>query len=417
MPKEITSKEVKDELFYERCCGLDVHKKTVVACLRDGKKAAIREYGTMTGELRELAMWLRESGCQMAAMESTGSYWKPIYNILEMLEIDVIVVNASHLKNVPGRKTDVKDSEWIAKLLSQGNLRASYIPDREQRDRKELVRYRRSLIRERSREINRMQKMLEGANIKLTSVVDSVMGKSSRALVNATMNDKKITNDDVFSYISSNLKGKASDIVKAMDGIMSKTQKLLLKAVLDHIDDMTKRIDELTDSIDDDMKKYEEMIDNLDAIPGIGKESAQVIISEAGIDMDRFPTAGHFARWAGVCPGNNDSAGKKGRGKAYKGNSVLKSTLVQCAQSAVLTKNTFYRAQYDKLIVRRGKNRAKVAVAHSMAISIWHMLKHKVKFRDLGANYYNQFNKEKKVAMYLKKIMELGYTPTILAQA
>jgi len=417
MPREIESKEVRDELYYERCCGIDVHKAMIMACFRNGRKQTIKEFGTQSKELRELAKWLLEGNCEMAAMESTGSYWKPIYNILEVLGVEVMVVNAQHLKHVPGRKTDIKDAEWIAKQLSAGNLRGSYVPDREQRELREVTRYRKSLTEERAREINRLSKMLEGANIKLTSVVSDVLGKSSRKLLSTYVGGEDITGETIGSLIDKQLIGKAGMLVEAMDGVMSAVQRKLVKAVLEHIDDMARRIAELSKMIDDEMSKYDECIKRLDEIGGIGEQSAQTILAEIGMDMSRFPTASHLAKWAGLCPGNNESAGKKKSGRVSKGNATLKTTMIQCAQSAVLMKGTFFRAQYDRLVVRRGKNRAKVAVAHSMIIAIWHMLKYGTAYKDLGGDYYNRFNKEKKIAMHLKKLAELGYSLPIQATA
>jgi transposase len=350
-------------------------------------------------------------------MESTGSYWKPVYNILELLGLEVMVANARDVKNLPGRKTDVRDAEWIARLLAQGLLKPSFIPYREQRELREVTRYRKSLTEERSREINRLGKMLEGANIKLTSVVDNVLGKSSRNLLEAALIGTPINELTIEEMINRQMRGKSALLVDAMDGVLSKTQRLLIRAVLDHVDDMARRIADLDDIIHDEMEKYDEAIIRLDRIPGIGVASAQVILAEIGLDMNQFPTAGHLSVWAGVCPGNNVSAGKSKGGQTRKGNKTLKTTLVQCAQAAVLTKDTFFRAQYDRLIVRLGKNRAKMAVAHSMIIAIWHMLKYETVYQDLGGDYYNKFNPEKKINMYLKKIKELGWEPPIPATA
>jgi transposase len=399
------------ELYYERCCGLDVHKGLIVACFRDGAKNTIKEFGATSKELRRLAEWLISVGCEMSVMESTGSYWKPVYNVLELLGLEVMVSNARDVKNLPGRKTDVKDAEWMARLLAQGLLKPSFIPDREQRELREVTRYRKSLTEERAREINRLGKMLEGANIKLTSVVENVLGKSSRKLLEAALVGTPITEMTIEGMINRQMRGKSALLVDAMDGVLSKTQRLLIKAVLDHIDDMARRIADIDDIIHGEMEKYDDAIIRLDAVPGIGEASAQIILAEIGLDMNQFPTAGHLAVWAGVCPGNNVSAGKSKGGKTGKGNKTLKSALVQCAQAAVLTKDTFFRAQYDKLVVRRGKNRAKTAVAHSIIIAIWHMLKYDTDFKELGGDYYNKFNPEKKINMYLKKLAELGWSP------
>jgi len=417
MERNTINKELQDELFYERCCGIDVHKKMIVACFRDGRKQEIKMFGTHSRELRAMADWLLGNDCQMVAMESTGSYWKPVFNVLELLGLDVIVVNAYHLKNVPGRKTDVGDAEWIAKQLSAGNLRPSYVPERGQRELREVTRYRKNLVGERAREKNRLAKMLEGANIKLTSVVSDVVGKNSRRLLAALADGEDISAETIGDLIDKHMAGKSVELVDAMDGVMSKTQRMLVKAVLAHIDDMTRRIDDLSKFIDDEMDEYDKAIRHLDTIDGIGEESAQTILAEIGLTMERFRTAGHLAKWSGLCPGNNESAGKRNKGIGCKGNPTLKSTLVQCAQSAVQKKGTFFRAQYEKLVVRRGKKRAIVAVAHSMIIAIWYMLKNDEDYNDLGGDYYNRFNPEKKIAMYLRKAEELGWTPSIQANA
>jgi len=406
-------KTAEVELHYERCCGLDVHKELIVACFRNGSKSTVREFGATSKELQKLAEWLMDVDCEMAVMESTGSYWKPVYNILELLGLEVMVSNARDVKNLPGRKTDVKDSEWMARLLAQGLLKPSFIPDRPQRELREVTRYRKSLTEERAREINRLGKMLEGANIKLTSYVNDVLGKTSRSLIEAAIAGEPITGITIEGMLKGKMNGKSALLVDAMDGVLSKTQRLLIKAVLDHIDDMTRRISDLDDIIRGEMEKYDEAIRRLDTVPGIGFQSAQTILAEIGLDMSRFPTAGHLSVWAGVCPGNNISAGKSKGGKTRKGNQTLRATLVQCAQSATNTKDTFFRAQYDRLVVRRGKNRAKMAVAHSMITAIWHMLKYESDYIDLGGDYYNRFNPEKKINMYLKKLRELGWVPTV----
>lgn len=403
------------QVVYERCCGVDVHKKTIVACLKDGKKHELRHYGTTTKDLKLMAEWLVSNNCEMVAMESTGSYWKPLYNVLEVLGLELMVVNACHMKAVPGRKTDKKDAEWIADLLQHGLLKASYIPDREQRELREVSRYRKSLVEERSREINRLQKMLEGANIKLSSVVSNINGKSSRQIITGLL-EERIDEEYLLKALNHSMLHKMPEIMEAIDGVVTSVQRKLIKAVVNHIDDMTQRIKEMDDIINGEMERYEKAISELEKMPGFGRQSAQTILAEIGIDMSRFPTAAHISSWAGLSPGNNESAGKRMSGKTTKGNNTLKTALIQCARAAVRKKDTFFRAQYDRLVVRRGANRAAVAVAHSMLISIYYMLKKDEPFRDLGAEYYHKFNTDRKIQSYLNKLKELGWEPTVSCQ-
>lgn len=397
------------EVIYERCCGIDVHKKIIVACLRVGRTNEVRQYNSTTKELREMTDWLKEKDCQMIAMESTGSYWKPLYNIFELSDLDTIVVNAQHMRNLPGRKTDVKDAEWIADLLQHGLLRASYIPDREQRELREITRYRKSLVGERSREINRLQKFLEGANVKISNVVSDINGISSLKLIKTLVNKGSISKEEAKELIDPKLYKKLDEIVLAMEGVFSQLQKELVLAIIDHIDDMNKRIDDLDKIMKNHLDKYEKAIQETDKLPGIAITSARTIIAEIGIDMSRFPTEGHISSWAGLSPGNNESAGKKKNSKTIKGNPTLKSTLIQCATVASNQKGTFYHSQYQRISARRGKNRAHVAVAHSMLISIYNMLKYGESYKELGEDYYNQFNKEKKINHLLKRLNDLGW--------
>ena len=396
------------EMYYERCCGVDVHKKIIVACMRIGNKSETKTYGSTSEELRELAKWMQENKCEIAAMESTGSYWKPVYNVLEVLGQEVIVVNARHMRNVPGRKTDKKDAEWIAELLQHGLLKASYIPDRDQRELREVSRYRKNLVEERAREINRLEKALQGANIKLSSAMTDITCMSGRNVLNALVGEG-VNEKNIDDMLCGSLKEKRVEILKACDGYMTSLQKKLVKAILDHIDDMTRRIVDMDNIIKDEMDKYDDAIKRLAEIPGIGERSAQVILAEIGTDMSRFPTAKHLCAWAGVSPGNNESAGKRYSGKTRKGNKTLKTTLIQCAKTSKKKNGSFFKAQFDRIATRRGKNRATVAVAHSMLISIYYMLKNNDRFFDLGESYYTQFNTERKINHYLKKLGELGW--------
>ena len=399
------------EIVYRCCCGIDVHKKMIIACLNQGGKQELRTYGTATSDIKEMAQWLKESGCEMIAMESTGVYWKPLYNLFEIMGLEAMIVNAAHMKALPGRKTDVKDAEWIADLLLHGLLKASYIPSREQRELREVARYRKSLIEERAREINRLQKMLEGANIKLDSVVSDITGKSARRLLQSILADKQLNENEVLQLVNKRMIPKLGEIVKSLEGVTTPLQRRLFAQIIDHIDDMTRRIADMDDLIKDYMDQYENAISSIDQIPGIGRRSAEIITSEIGLDMSRFPTDAHLCSWAGICPGNRQSAGKQKSGRITKGNMAVKTTLIQCAKAAKNVKGSFFSAQYQRIAARRGKNRATVAVAHSMLIAIYHMLKNNVPFLDLGAGYYNHFNREHKINACLKRLSSLGWTP------
>jgi transposase len=399
---------MNNDVIYERCAGIDVHKKMIVVALRIGGKAQIRTFGTLTHELYEMAGWLKENGCQMAAMESSGSFWKPLYNIFEIEGVQAMVVNAYHLKNVPGRKTDVKDAEWIANLLSKGLLRASFIPDREQREFRELTRFRKSQVEERARNLNRLQKMLEGANIKLASFVSDIDGKSATTFLGLVIGKPDFTVKDVADNRHHRMKASAEELFLSLEGVATPIQRKLFKHMIEIIREQTAQIEATEGLIQSYMgEPYADAAKAIEAIPGIGETSAQQIIAEIGHDMSRFPTAAHLCSWAGVSPGNNESGGKRKSGKTNHANKTLKSTLTQCAKAAKKNKNSYFSAQYQRLVVRRGKNRATVAVAHSLLIAIYHVLSG-ADFRDLGPDYYTQFNKEKKINSYVKQLAKLG---------
>ena len=403
---------------YDKCCGFDVHKKLIVACFINGSEQEVRQFGATTREILEAVDWLRDGGCEMAAMESTASYWKPLYNILESSGMKAMVVNAQHMKAVPGRKTDVNDAQWIADLLQHGLLKASYIPDREQRELRELVRYRQSLTRDRASELNRLQKMLEGANIKLSGTISKIDGKSGRRILDilsegGTVDAERLDQLYKDNEISHRLKAPREQLLDDLNGIMSPVQCRMMKELLSHLDELDRHISNLNDEIDNSMKPDEKKaVKALDGIAGIAKSSAQAIISVIGTDMSRFPTDAHLCSWAVVCPGNNESAGKRRSGKTRKGNSLLRSTLVVCAHAAVRKKDSYFYAQFMRISAHRGNKRAYVAVAHSILISIYHILRDGVAFQDLGAGYYNQFNRERKINAYLKKLKALGWETT-----
>ena len=399
------------QVVWRCCCGIDVHKKSITACLNNEGKREIREFGTTTRDIKTLAGWLSESGCEMVAMESTGVYWKPLYNLFEIMGIEAMVVNASHMKALPGRKTDIKDAEWIADLLRHGLLTSSYIPDRAQRELREIARYRKSLVEERARELNRLQKVLQGANIKLDSVVSDIMGKSSRRLLESIVTDRELSATEVSGMVHGSMRKNLAMIMQSIEGITTPLQRKLLASIIDHIDDMTKRIADMDGLIKGYMQEYEEAIAAIDELPGIARRGAEIILAEIGKDMSRFPTAAHLCSWAGLAPGNHQSAGKRKHGKTTNGNKALKTTLTQCAKAAKNCKDSYFCAQYHRIAARRGKNRATTAVAHSMLIAIYHVLKKGVPFNDLGQDYYDNFNKEHKIKSYLKRLAALGYSP------
>lgn len=347
--------------------------------------------------------------------QATGSYWKPIYNLLEMEEMLALVVNAQHIKAVPGRKTDVKDSEWIADLLRHGLLNGSFIPKREQREPKELVRYRRSMVQERARELNHIQKVLEGANIKLSSVISEIDGKSSRQMLDMLV--------DGCNYVQAmvdkacrQMRKKMPQIEKALHGFIGEHQRLMLRLMLKHIDILDEQILALDQEIQNNMKPVYEQVCLVDSIPRIGERNAQVIIAEIGISMSQFPSVAHLASWAGLCPGNNESVGKRKNGKTRKGSDILKSTLIECAKVAGHLKDTYFSAQYSRLAARRGKNRATVAVAHTILTIVYHMLKDNVPYQELGPDFFDQRRKTEIVKKSVQRLEALGYTVNLEPQ-
>ena len=398
------------DVLYKTCCGIDVHKMKLVACLCKGHKQEIKEFSAKTKDIKAIANWLEENQCEMVAMESTSVYWKPLVNIFEMRGLNYMIVNAKDFKAVPGRKTDVLDSAWLADLLRHGLLKSSFIPSREQRELREATRYRKSITEERARALNRLQKLLEGANIKIGSVLSTITGKTTMNLLDYVLNNDEMMDEKTAeTLIISRISASVKEVTEAMEGIMTPFQKMMMKQVLTHLHELSERIEEMDIIIDTYMTEYWEAIKKLEQIPGVGKKSAEIILAEIGLDMNQFPTAGHLASWAGVAPGNNESAGKRKSGRTRKGNKILKSTLAQAAKSAAKNKNSFFHAQYQRIAIRRGKNRATMAVAHSILIAIYHMLKDDQDFIDLGSDYYHQFNTEKKINSYLKKLAALGY--------
>jgi transposase len=400
-------------VLYERCCGLDIHKRTVVACLLTPAGREVRTFGTMTGELLALGEWLTGAACTQVAMEATGIYWKPIYNLLEDRGMTLLVVNAKHIKAVPGRKTDVKDAEWIADLLQHGLLKPSFIPDRNQRELQELIRYRRSLIGERAREVNRIQKVLEGANIKLGSVISHTMGVSGRAMLEALAAGSTDTTA-LAKLASPRLEATPEQLVAALEGRMGTQQRTLLGLQLRHVTHLDEAIDQVSAEIEERLHPCEEQVQRLDTIPGVSRRVAQEIIAAIGTDMSRFPSAHHLASWAKLCPGTNESAGKRQSAATGQGNPYLREALIEAGWAATRTKHTYLAAQFHRLKTRRGAKRAVVAVAHSILVIAYHILKEDgTIYQDLGANYFDDRSKEATTKRTVRRLERLGYKVTL----
>mgnify|MGYP005755480437 CR=1 FL=1 len=404
------------EIISNYVCGMDVHKKSITACVLTPKKKEIRTFGTMTDDLLLLVDWIQSEACTHVAMESTGVYWKPIYNLLELeSSIETYVVNAQHIKQVPGRKTDVKDAEWIAELLKHGLLKPSFIPNREQRELRELVRYRRSLIDERAREANRIQKVLEGANIKLSSVATDVLGVSGRLIIRQLI--KGEANPEVLAELAKTKLRKKMDLLKrSLIGLIGSHQKFLLQSQLDHIEYLEQQIKDLDKEINERLMEHEEDIERLDTIPGIAVQTAQQILAEVGPDMSRFPSAAHLAAWAGMAPGQNESAGKKKTARTRDGNKYLRSALVEAASAAIRKKDCYLAAKYRRLKRRRGTQKAKVAIAHQILVIAYQLLTRKEDYKELGSEHYDSKALELKKRRAMNHLIKLGYEITHPAQ-
>lgn len=403
------------DVLHERCCGLDVHKKSITACIITPKGKEIRTFSTMTRNLIELVDWVKSNRCSHVAMESTGDYWKPIYNLLELEELQPVLVNAQHIKAVPGRKTDVKDAEWITRLLRHGLVQGSFVPNREQRELREIVRYRRSIIEERAREINRLQKVLEGGNIKLVSVASNILGVSARNMLEAIIKGEEDTTV-LADFAQKKLKSKKEELKLALEGRMGAHQLLMIEKQLNHIDYLDELISELDEEIEKRMLPFAEDLELLDSIPGVGKRTAQQIIAEVSTDMSRFPTPGHLCSWAGMTPGHDERAGKKKSAKTRKGNKKLRSALTEAAKAASRKKNNYISAQYHRIVARRGKNRAAIAVGHTILTLVHILLTRRQAYVDLGFDYFEQRKKEIIVNQSIKRLESLGLTVTIQEQ-
>jgi transposase len=400
------------QVTYARCCGLDVHLNSVVACRLiagpDGKcTAVVRTFGTMTRDLLQLADWLRESGVTHVAMESTGVFWKPIWNILEP-QFQILLVNARHLKQVPGRKTDVKDCEWIAQLLQHGLLKASFVPPRPIRELRDLTRQRAKLVSEKTSVVNRIHKILEDANIKLGSVASDVVGVSGRAILRA-MVEGETDPSTLAEMARGRLRGKIPQLRPALEGHVDEHHRFMLKLHQDQLASLECFIERLDLRIEDLLRPEKEVVERLTTIPGFQRRAAENLVAEIGFDMNQFPSAGHLASWGSICPGNNESAGKRRSGKTLKANPWLRRALTEAAWGAARTKNTYAQAQYRRLVSRRGKKRAIVAVAHGLLIAAYFIIKQKVTYNDLGPDHFDRLNTERLTRYLVGRLEKLGH--------
>jgi transposase len=407
------------EIEHTHCAGLDVHKKTVVAAIivpegQGGLRKEVRTFATMTADLLALSDWLLSFGITHVAMESTGEYWKPIYNILEE-NFEVLLVNARHIKQVPGRKTDVMDAEWIVDLLRHGLLRGSFIPPIGQRELRELTRHRTNFVRERATVVNRIQKTLESANIKLASVASDVMGVSGRAMLEAIVTGTANAGE-MADLAKGRLREKREQLDKALEGRVKPHHRFVLSELLCQVDNLDESIARFDAEIEKYCRPFEEAVDLLDTIPGVAQRTAEVIVSEIGTDMSRFPTANHLAAWAGVAPGNNESAGKRYSGTTRHGNRALTVALVQAAHAAAHSRNTYLSAQYHRLAGRRGKKRAIVAVAHSILVISYHIIQRKQPYQDLGGDYFDKQRPDATAKRLIKRLQHLGYDTSHIQQ-
>lgn len=400
------------DVVIERACGMDVHKDNITACIMTPEGKEIQTFSTKTVFLIQLVDWIKEHNCTHVAMESTSVYWKPIVNLLEAEDIEFLVVNAQHMKAVPGRKTDVKDAEWIAKLLRHGLLKASYIPDRNQRELRELVRYRRSIIEERARQHNRIQKVLEGANIKLGSVVSDVMGVSGRDMLNAIAEGEEDP-EKLANFARRTMKKKKDELMLALKGYINSHQRLMLKTILKHIDFLTEQIEMLDHEVAGRVSSHQEDVERLDSIPGIATRMAEQILSEIGTDVkNQFPSAAHMCSWAGLVPGHNESAGKRKSSKTKKGNKYLRSALTEAAHSVRGSKN-YLGALYRRTASRKGKKRAGIVVAHAMLRIAYYLLTRKEIYVDLGEDYFDKQRQQSILRHSLRRLESLGYSVTL----
>ena len=403
-------------LILMRCCGLDVHKKNVTAAVRivteEGELVEqVRTFSTMTSGLLALMDWLLSLGVTHVAMEATGVYWKPVWNLFEG-NFELLLVNPAHFRGVPGRKTDVTDAAWLAELLAHGLLKASFVPERGQRELRELTRYRTSLVRDRAREVNRLQKTLEGANIKLGDVASDIMGLSARQMLSALVAGQ--TDPQQLSLMAKGrMKEKIPQLEQALVGSFGEHQRFMVALQLSHVEELETLIAQLDAQVAERLRPFDEVIARMDEIPGVGRRTAEVILAEIGLDMGRFPTDKHLSSWSGMCPGNHESAGKRKSGKTRKGSPWLRSALVEAAHAAARKKGSYLSSLSHRLAARRGKKKATVAVGHSLLVIIYHLLQEGTHYQDLGASYYDERDREAATRRAVRRLERLGYQVTL----
>lgn len=408
------------EVLHPICAGLDVHKETVVACVRrmsGGRvKTEVRTFSTMTGSLLDLSAWLGAEQVTHIAMEATGVYWKPVWHVLADGDFQLLLANAAHVKNVPGRKTDVKDAEWLADLLAHGLIRASFVPDEPTQQMRDLLRTRKQLVRERTSHTQRIQKALEDANIKLDTVVTNILGLSGRRILNRLIDGETLP-QALATLAHRNLKASPDELEAALRGRVTRHHRFLLKLHLDQIDAIDGAIASIDKEVEGNLEPFRQAQQLLSAIPGISQLSACIILSEIGLDMSRFETAGHLVSWAGLCPRNDESAGKRRSTRLRKGAPWLKTILIQCGWAAMRTKGSYFQAQYYRLRSRRGARKAVCAVAASLLTTVYHMLRNGTCYQDLGANHFDQKDRAMHVLRLVNRLENLGYDVKILPKA
>lgn len=400
------------DIIVEKGAGLDVHKQSVVACIMgSGIKKEIRTYSSVTNDLFRLKAWLKEHDVSHVAMESTGVYWKPVFNILEDA-FEVILVNARHVKNVPGRKTDVQDSEWLCKLLRSGLVRGSFIPPKPVRELRDLTRYKRKLIQTITAEKQRVEKILEDANIKLSSIASDTFGVSGKKIIEELLKGN-LRPDQMADLSRGRLRNRKGELAEALVGNIEEHHKRMIRTSLEHINAMETILVTVEQKIQEKIERhFKEEFELLKTIPPV-RDSASVIIAEMGVNMDLFPTEAHLASWAGMSPGNNESAGKKKSGATTHGNLYLKTILTEFAWIASKMKGTYLWAKYQSLIGRKGKKKALVAVGHKILISAYHILKYRVPYKELGMNYLDERKRDRIARSYIKRLTNLGYAVSL----